>query len=1292
MIKVLGLFLALAFVCSQPAQAQTESEPSGEPGKILRQVWGGIRGHNLETLWNSQKFYQAPDVEELLDVVETPNKYGNYYGQRLRGYLVAPLSGEYRFWLSGDDHCTLWLGTDDNKFSKRKLIHFKGWTKRRQWGKSRQQASGPVLLEAGRRYYIEIQHKEGWGGDHLTLAWSCSEGQGLVNWARQPGTVASQSSTHWGASPDRAIDGDANGRWSARSITHTKNQAGSWWQVDLGEDRLIDRIELFNRNLNGWRIMRRLSNFRISVLDATGNVVAFEDCHLQGTHVWTREAWEMGGVIGRAVKIELLGPSLHGEHFLSLAEVRVWGREGSSLQYLPFQVMEGDVLESYAGSRLDLDDDELPDEWEERHGFDLNGLQNGDYAAEADSDRDGLSNLEEAVRGLNPFTGNSFPGMLSLERWNGINEYDVDDLVSFDAFYLEPDLRQSVATTSYRGLKKYSGARLRGYVTAPETGTYRFWISARNGAELWLGEDETKYGKRLLARMGSGSGTGHGIHLGWPNLWDRFACQMSEEIHLEAGQKYFLELLSQQGHGGGYHVSVAWAPPGQDRHPLPLKVIHSYARESADADDDYLPDDWESEHGLDPTDNGAIDRERQGERGDFDLDGLSNRAEYLLGTDPANPDSDGDGLTDGDEARAYGTDPTASDAPSVSPVGSVDLSSYESTGSPWTMTSEVLVPTSFRGELSWGFTVPEDGFWSIELSTRLLGNLYLHEVVEVEVQVDGQSLGKRDLVYGVKQDALLRFITPMLTAGEHELNFKINNMLARRLVSIVGIELLRPEGADLNGDGLPDWVSEQLFAVNSIQERPSSRVSPASVEGFSRSVPGVLLNGSPVNPGYDDNHWFTDLLLDPDEPTSYSVGYELGISETSSIQWQETNVFDEEALIIRKGDSLKVVARSPYGHDGQPIEVWLSSSVNWARESGASATQSTTGWGGSPSRATDGDLRGKRVTHTKNEAGAWWRVDLGEERIIDKVALFNRAYLRHRLTNFRMEIHDANGTTAASRDFHADGSHVGTKMAWVLDEVVKGNSLTITRLGPDRDGMTFLCLDEVQVFGLEPVSFANADDHHLLVFPESGDFRVRAARPDGTFATLFVKVKQAGFYPDAQDLVSNTVGKIKLPAARVDASLFFEGGESLYVDPVVSLAKNWIVLQADPRGLGLCRIIARLYPEGPILGAKSVNLIGVSDALQNDVTAAFHSNIYPGYYVVTTPLVATNLPPGGKVVVNIFRAGVTFLDGSKNLTLRSEDFVNGVFHLNFLFPMGMKGGYCHHLKIYDRNGKQIAQR
>ncbi len=44
-------------------------------------------------------------------------------------------------------------------------------------------------------------------------------------------------------------------------------------------------------------------------------------------------------------------------------------------------------------------------------------------------------------------------------------------------------------------------------------------------------------------------------------------------------------------------------------------------------------------------------------QGDADGDGLSNEQERLIGTDPNNPDSDGDGLTDGDEQLVYGTQP-----------------------------------------------------------------------------------------------------------------------------------------------------------------------------------------------------------------------------------------------------------------------------------------------------------------------------------------------------------------------------------------------------------------------------------------------------------------------------------------------------------------------------------------------------------------------------------------------------------------------------------------------------------
>jgi len=43
---------------------------------------------------------------------------------------------------------------------------------------------------------------------------------------------------------------------------------------------------------------------------------------------------------------------------------------------------------------------------------------------------------------------------------------------------------------------------------------------------------------------------------------------------------------------------------------------------------------------------------------DPDHDGLTNLEEYQHGTDPTNPDTDGDGLSDGDEVHFYGSDPT----------------------------------------------------------------------------------------------------------------------------------------------------------------------------------------------------------------------------------------------------------------------------------------------------------------------------------------------------------------------------------------------------------------------------------------------------------------------------------------------------------------------------------------------------------------------------------------------------------------------------------------------------------
>jgi hypothetical protein len=77
-----------------------------------------------------------------------------------------------------------------------------------------------------------------------------------------------------------------------------------------------------------------------------------------------------------------------------------------------------------------------------------------------------------------------------------------------------------------------------------------------------------------------------------------------------------------------------------------------------DTDGDGLPDGWEVGSGLDPND----DTGDNGADGDADADAFFNLDEYLYGSDPLGPDTDGDWLNDGDEVNTHGTDPIDADS------------------------------------------------------------------------------------------------------------------------------------------------------------------------------------------------------------------------------------------------------------------------------------------------------------------------------------------------------------------------------------------------------------------------------------------------------------------------------------------------------------------------------------------------------------------------------------------------------------------------------------------------------
>ncbi|MEW6305669.1 MAG: DUF1553 domain-containing protein [Verrucomicrobiota bacterium] len=87
--------------------------------------------------------------------------------------------------------------------------------------------------------------------------------RGAKNLALQ-GT-ATQSSTAFDGPAKLAVDGNSNGDFDAKSVTHTKTEKDPWWEVDLGSEMEFDRIGIWNRTDGG--VGTRLANYRVVVLD-----------------------------------------------------------------------------------------------------------------------------------------------------------------------------------------------------------------------------------------------------------------------------------------------------------------------------------------------------------------------------------------------------------------------------------------------------------------------------------------------------------------------------------------------------------------------------------------------------------------------------------------------------------------------------------------------------------------------------------------------------------------------------------------------------------------------------------------------------------------------------------------------------------------------------------------------------------------------------------------------------------------------------------------------------------------
>lgn len=99
---------------------------------------------------------------------------------------------------------------------------------------------------------------------------------------------------------------------------------------------------------------------------------------------------------------------------------------------------------------------------------------------------------------------------------------------------------------------------------------------------------------------------------------------------------------------------------GPDRARLLAYLAARY--HPGDADWDLLPDEWESASGLRADDYDQDADGTRDDRDDFDGDGLTNIEEFQNGTDPLDPDTDGDGASDGEEIHSLASSPNDPDS------------------------------------------------------------------------------------------------------------------------------------------------------------------------------------------------------------------------------------------------------------------------------------------------------------------------------------------------------------------------------------------------------------------------------------------------------------------------------------------------------------------------------------------------------------------------------------------------------------------------------------------------------
>ena len=255
---------------------------------------------------------------------------------------------------------------------------------------------------------------------------------------------------------------------------------------------------------------------------------------------------------------------------------------------------------------LDTDNDGLPDDWEKWY------LGNLDSGANNDADGDGLLNLEEFLQSTNPNSTDS--------DYDGLSDGD-----EVHIHHTDPLLWDSDGDNMPDGWEVQHGLNPLANDSAGDSDM----DGLTNIQEYWQGTDP-----QLMDTDGDGLTDGDEVFVYQtdPARADSDGDGLNDMEEIILGTDPW-----------NYDTDQDGLPDGDE--------VNLYATNPllSDTDGDGMPDKWELDNQLNPlVSDIALDP---------DNDGLTNLEEFQQLTDPQDPDTDGDDLTDGNEVHVRLTDP-----------------------------------------------------------------------------------------------------------------------------------------------------------------------------------------------------------------------------------------------------------------------------------------------------------------------------------------------------------------------------------------------------------------------------------------------------------------------------------------------------------------------------------------------------------------------------------------------------------------------------------------------------------